>query len=406
MAVVWPRPQRLLPPKLVEALDAVQAGQVDQALDLVAQRGDDDALTAEAARLVRGLAAHERGEHGNALKLLHPLLRSHDETIAMAATLASVELRIDERGFTSALPWLRRARRHAADEAVALTLDAEHARVQLLRRGALAAAELERLQQRLRRKHPAAVHASLHLLRGERALFVGDLQEAWRSVRLARPYVTSARLAALRRRHEELDALLNRDPVAEVEDWERPLRPMTRAAIAELESEPWRVWIDRRLCQVRFRSAVDAPVQTLHFAEARRAWELLETLLAAPRQRLDWSRAATLLSLPNEASVRSRAGRLTELFEGIGAGACWSVSQRGIVFAEARFVIAHPIEPLPPVQRHALAALAQRPGSTSRRLAQKLAAPTSTMVRRLGALRRRGWVRLVGGGRDARYYVI
>jgi DNA-binding transcriptional ArsR family regulator len=406
MAVVWPRPQRLLPPKLVQALEAVQAGKVEQALKLIASGQGEDALTADAATLVRGLAAHERGETDRALRLLHPLLRSHDESIAMAATLASVELRAQTRGFAGVLPWLRRARRRAADDAVALTLDAEHARVQLLRRGALGTAEVAGLRQRLRRKHPAAVHASLHLLAAEQAMLAGNLDEASRSERLARPYVGSAQLAALRRRHDELDALLNGDPVAEVEDWERPRRPMSRAAIAEMESEPWRLWVDRRYRRVRHRPAARAGVQTLHFAAARRDWELLDAMLNEPRRRIGWSRALSVLSIANEGALRERAARLTELFEGLEAGSCLRETRRGIGVVEARYVVVHPIDALAVLQQLVLASLAHRPGATARRLARDLDVAPRTLLRHLGILRERGWVRLVGGGREARYHVI
>ena len=405
MAVVWPKPQRLLPPRLVEALEAVQAGKVEQALKLVSSRGGEDALTADAANLVRGLAAHEQGNPTQAARLLHPLLRSNDESIAMAATLASVELRVQARGFTSTLPWLRRARRHATDDAVVLTLDAEHARVQLLRRGALDANEVLRLQDRLRRPHPAAVHASLHLLAAERALFAGELDEAARAERAARPYVAAARLAVLRRRHEQLDALLNGNPVAEVEDWQQPRRPMTRAAIAELEREPWRLWIDRRYRRVRHRKNLEAPVGVLHLSDARRAWELLDVLLDESRRRIGWTRAAGLLEVGEDA-VRKRAVRLGELFEGVGANPCLSAAAAAFALVEKRFVVVHPVENVPALERAALAALAHRPGTSAQRLARKLDVRPRTLVRHLGALRRRGWVRLVGGGRDARYFVI
>ncbi len=406
MAVVWPRPQRLLPPKLVEALEHVQAGRVEQALKLVASRRAEDALTADAAHLVRGLAAHESGDHARAMSQLRPLLRSNDEAIAMAATLASVELRLQARGFTSVLPWLRRARRHATDEAVALTLDCEHARVVLLRRGVLDAAEVQRLQERLRRTHPAAVHASLHLLTAERALFAGDLAEAAQAERRARPYVTSARLAVLRRRHEELDRLLNGSPVADVEDWERPRRPLTRAAMAELESEPWRLWIDRRYRRVRHRPNAQTPFQTLHLAEARRAWSILDVVLDEPRRRLGWGRAADLLALSDAAAARRRGERLVELFESIGAGSSLDITHASCGVIEKRFVVVHGVEALPQIQGRAMAALAERPGTSAQRLAQRLDVRSRTLVRHLAALRKRGWVRLVGGGRDARYHVI
>lgn len=324
----------------------------------------------------------------------------------MAATLASVELRAHTRGFASVLPWLRRARRRAADDAVVLALDSEHARVQLLRRGALGSAEVDRLHERLRRRHPAAVHASLHLLAAERALFAGDLGGASHSERAARPYVASAQLAALRRRHDELDALLNGAAVAEVEDWKRPRRQMSRAAIGEMESEPWRLWIDRRYRRMRYRTAARADAQTLHFSDARRAWELLDATLSEPRRRIGWMRAVSVLSLSHEDAVRKRAAKLNELLEQLGAGGCLRETRSGLGLVEARYVVVHPVGELPVLQQLVMASLAQRPSATAQRLARELDVAPRTLVRHLGILRKRGWVRLVGGGSEARYHVI
>jgi DNA-binding IclR family transcriptional regulator len=50
--------------------------------------------------------------------------------------------------------------------------------------------------------------------------------------------------------------------------------------------------------------------------------------------------------------------------------------------------------------------LAERPGARSTDLQRALGAPQSTVQGRLLSLRNRGLVRLVGGGREARYYSV
>ena len=71
----------------------------------------------------------------------------------------------------------------------------------------------------------------------EHALFSQSLATAARAERAARALVATSQLASLRRWHESLRELLQGSPVALVDDWKRPQRAMTRAEIADLESE-------------------------------------------------------------------------------------------------------------------------------------------------------------------------
>ena len=75
MSKVWPRPERLLPPRLVSALEAVQKGESAEAVKLLHDSDRQDALTRDAATVVRGLAALEEGRVETARRVLRPLLQ-------------------------------------------------------------------------------------------------------------------------------------------------------------------------------------------------------------------------------------------------------------------------------------------------------------------------------------------
>ena len=404
--MVWQRPQRLLPPRVLEALAAVQAGDAPRALHLLGPADREDILTTEAVRLVRGLAAAETGETQRAHQLLRPLLRASDPGVALAATLASVELRMRQRSFAGADPWLRRARRQATDEPTALVLDTALLRLQLRRGGVTTRAELAPLQQRLQRRHPAAVHASVHLLAAERALYAGDLEDAARAERTAHPYVDSAQLASLRRWHLALDDLLRSAPVARVEDWRRPARAMCRAELADLQREPWQLWVDVRHRVVLDRPRVRTPASAIHFDAAPAAWEVLALLLESPEHRLTWPALQRQLASPDAAWPRARASSLLSHLQLANAGALLRVGTAGCSLAARRFVVLRLSQAIPAHQERILAHLAAHPGSRAMDLMRVVQAPRRTLLRHLHALRIGGLVLIVGGGREARYWAI
>ncbi len=404
--MVWQRPQRLLPPRVLDALAAVHAGDAPRALRLLGAADREDILTAEAVRLVHGLAAAETGETERAHQLLRPLLRSADPGVALAATLASVELRMQQRGFASAAPWLRRARRQAADEPTALVLDTALLRLQLRRGGRTTPDELAALQQRLQRRHPAAVHASVHLLAAERALYAGDLEDAARAERAAHPYVASAQLASLRRWHGALVELLRSAPVALVEDWQRPARAMNRSELADLQREPWQLWVDSRHRLLLDRPRPRTAARTIHFDAAPAAWEVLGVLLDTAERRLPWPALQQLLALPDGATARARATRLRAYLQSANAGTLLRVSAAGCSLATRRFVILRLPQSIPAHQERILAHLAAHPGSRGLDLTRVVQAPRRTVLRHVHALRARGLVLIVGGGREARYWAI
>ena len=404
--MVWQRPERLLPPQLVEALEAVHAGDVPRALRLVATSAADDPLTADAVRLVRGLAAAETGEGERAHVLLRPLMTARDGTMALAATLASVELRMQQRSFASAAPWLRRARRQAADEPTALVLDAALLRLQLRRAGAVASDDLVQLQQRLRRRHAAAVHATVFLLACECALYAGQLEAATRAERTAHPYVASAENASLRRWHTVLVGLLQGAPVALVEDWQRPLRAMCRAELADLEREPWQLWVDLRQRKLAARSTARAPLHVVHFAAQPQLWEAWRLLLTAPERRLTWPLLQRGLGSADAAAAREQARLLAAHLAAQAIGAVLRLGATGCSLVTRRFVHLHPPQDLHPVQQQLLAHLAALPGARGQELVRALRAPQRTVQRHLHALRLQGLVVIVGGGREARYWAI
>jgi len=406
MASAWPRPQRLLPPKLLDALDAAHGGEAERALRLVSARDRSDPLTADVVRLVQGLAARERGDGAEALRLLRPLLRADDPALRLSAALACTALQIHARGFAPPAPWLARARRSAADAATALVLDAALLGLELRRRGSLSADSVTQLQNRLRRAHPAPVHAIVHMLAAEQSLYTGDLDAAQRAERLARPYVASAHSAELRRRHAELDALLNGAPVAEVEDWERPARPMTRSEIAALAVEPWQLWVDGLHARVLHRSRQRDAASEILFASQPEAWALLTALLAAPERTLAWPGARQSLGLADESATRQLATRLQQLLERGSGTNILRTGPRGCALVPKRFVHLRPVASLPRTQQQVLALLAERPGVRAAELGDRLGLRQRTLRRHLRALCARGLVRMAGGGRETRYLTI
>ena len=405
-AMVWQKPERLLPPRIVDALLAVHAGDAARALQLLGSSERDDALTADVVRLVRGLAAAESGERPRARSLLRPLLAHADVSIALAATLASVEMRMQQRSFAGAIPWLSRLRRHVSDEPTKLVLDASLLRLRLRRGVLVTPAEVERLQQRLLRRHPAAVHATLHLLACERALYAGELAAAAGAARAAHPYVSSSQLAALRRWHQAMAGLLHGAPVALVEDWRRPWRAMSRAELGDLEREPWQLWVDLRRMQLLERRSMRAEERAVHFAAVPEVWEVWKLLVTAPSRRLEWAALQRALALPEPAAARERAAALQAHLAARDAARLLRLGSRGCSLTARRFVHLHAPEPLHPTQARLLGELSEHPGSRSQELARALRLPRRTALRHLHALRTRALVLMAGGGAEARYWAI
>lgn len=399
---LWPRPERLLPPRLLEALSAAVRGDAPRALELTDSADAADVLAGPVVRLVRGLAAHESHDLERSRAPLRAAARDRDPALALLATQALAEQQVASRRFASARPLVRRLRRrpHAAD--VQIALDALYLWIELLRRGSLNAGSVQEIVGRVERRHAAPVHATVHLLRAERALLGGDLAAAVAAQREARPYVQAADHAILHRRHDAVVRLL-RAPFVEVEDWEEPLRPLSREDLALLEARPWRLWIDTLHRHVRHRPQRDAVARAIDFARAPQLWQALLALLHTPRRRLSWAQLRDLAQLDDDTAARSVAERLARKLR--DADVVLQVQSGGLALVSERFVFVFPLADLPAVQQRLLALLAAQPGARAAELAADGDARRTT-VRHLSLLRQAGYVRLVGGGREARYFLV
>jgi hypothetical protein len=284
-----------------------------------------------------------------------------------------------------------------------LYLEALHVWIELQRRGTIAPATLDELAARLERHHPAPVHATVHLLRAERALLAGELSVAVAAQREARPYVQASRWSALRKRYESVAAAL-RAPFVEVEDWDEPLRPLSREELAQLEARPWQLWVDTLHRRVSKRAARSSDVQSTTFTGAAASvWALLEAVVRTSRRRLSWEQARQALDLPDVEAARALADRVARKLSDIGLDLVRSPS--GASLPAERFIFVFPLAQLPSTQRRFLAQLATHPGARSAELAGDGVARRTTL-RHLAQLRALGYVRMVGGGREARYYLV
>jgi hypothetical protein len=337
--------------------------------------------------------------------LLRPLLQRADPALALQATFGLVELNVRKRRYTRAAALVERARRSTGDTAISLALEAIALRMQLLRQGRTSAEAVAALPLKLRRQHPAAVHATVHLLRAESALMQGDFAAAVDAEDQARSWVRTAHRSLLQKQHVDIRYLLDEAPFAEVEDWLLGRRAVSRAQVAHLENNEWQLWLDFLHLQMRWRHSADAPITTIHFAAAVELWALLAALATAPQQRLTWSRAAAIW--------QSTASETADLAQQLNA---W-VSQRGgpmLIDCSAsagqmrptRFVHLHPTQAIPHVQQLLLGLLAEHPGARAGELERLLDIPRRTLVRHLAALRSAGFVRLIGGGCDSCYSLV
>ncbi len=398
----WPSPERLVAPHVRGALAAALAGDLESARTSMRDADDRDPLAASVVRLVRGLEAVGRGDRARASALLLPCTRERDASMALAATQALVDERIRVRRFAPARMLVRRLQRRLHQPADALWLDAMLAWIDLQRRGTLTDARLVQLESRLERAFPAAVHALVHLLRAEHALLAGRLLQAVAAQREARPYVQSARWAVLSWRHEALVRAL-RAPYCEVEDWEEPLRPVSREEIATVEARAWQLWIDVLHRRIIVRSDAGEPdARDVSIGRDSSTWNFVELLARTPGRRLGWPHAANSLGLEVPA-LEKRATALAEVLR--AAGVSCEVSPRGFALRATRFVFIFPSAAIAPTSRRILAELARKPGARAVDL-EATGAARRTVQRHLAALRDAGYVRLVGGGSDARYALV
>jgi len=397
----WPSPERLVAPHVRGALAAALAGDLDGARTSMRDVDDRDPLATSVVRLVRGLEAVGRGDGARAHTLLLPCTRERDASMALVATQALVDERIRVRRFAPARLLVRRLQCRLHRPADALWLDAMLAWIDLHRRGTLPDARLVQLESRLERAFPAAVHALVHLLRAEHALLAGRLVHAVAAQREARPYVQSARWAVLTWRHDALVRTL-RAPYCEVEDWEEPLRPVSREEIATVEARDWQLWIDLLHRRVVVRTGSGAADQrVVAVGRDTPTWNFIELLARAPGQRLGWSHAVSRLGL--ETAVEKRAAALAEVLH--AAGVSCEVSSRGFALSATRYVFVFPSAAMAPTSRRILAELARRRGASAADL-ESVGAARRTVQRHLATLRGAGYLRQVGGGSDARYALV
>jgi hypothetical protein len=405
MATIWPRPERLIPPRLVAALEAAQAGHTEKALQLLDDRDRDDALTRDAASVVRGLVALENGRSEAAGRLLRPLLRRADPALALHATLGLVELNVRKRRYTNAAALVERARRLPADDAMALALEATALRMQLLRHGQTAADRVAALPLQLRRQHPAAVHAAVHLLRAEAALLSGDFAAAVAAEEQASSWVRTAQRTLLAKQHESIRHLLDEAPFAEVEDWQLGRRSVSRAQVASLEEQDWQLWVDFLHLSLRWRESPDTPPVVVHFATATEAWAVLAALITAPHRRLTWARAAALIHA-DESATPQQVDTLRSWIHEHGGPDLIETTADGFRLRTERYVVLYPTREIPQTQQLLLGLLAEHPGARANELERLLDIPRRTLVRHLASLRATGFVRLIGGGRESCYALV
>ena len=395
----WPRPEGLVPPRILDALAAVQAGDSNAAARLCLDTDSHEPLGAPTARLVRALIDVERGDRTRAQADLRLLSRHRDPAIAWLAIAARVEAALQARRFAALTPLLARIRARAPDAALRLWIDATVQSVELLRHGTLGRASLDALQARLERGHPAVVHAVVHVLRAERALLTGDLPEAVLAHRDARPYIRACGNAAIVRRHADLVRLL-RVPFVDVEDWEEPLRTVSREELAEIEARDWQMWID--VLHRRVLKRTRAGAEAVSFARLPELWTALEAIVRAPRHNLTWMAACRVLRVATPAAATERARRLAAELRTVGLRL--AMNDDGYGLRDARFVCVLPTAQLPAPALRLLGLLAAQPGARAHDLLD--AASHRTVVRQLQRLRLDGYVRLVGGGAEARYTLV
>jgi hypothetical protein len=391
-----------LPPRLHDALGRALAGDAASAATLCSDLDARDPLTADVVRLVRALAALEAGDQSRGRRDLRSLGRQHDDPgIALLAVTALADDLAIQRRYVAAHRLLQGAEMRFRGRTERLFLAALALGVLLQRRGALDAPALGAVTRRLERRDPPPVHAAVHVLRAEQALLAGDLATAVAAQREARPYVRAAAMAGLRRRQEWLAQAL-RAPFADVEDWDEPLRTVSREELAEIGARPWRVWIDALHRVVRRRRSPHSGSSSLALGPEPRVWRVLEAVLRTPNRQLPWKRA---LNVCGETDLRTLHQRVAELGRALrGIGVKFDTGSEGLRLAEDAAVLVFPPAALPALELDLLGQLAERPGARTAALAPGRS--RRTVVRHLARLRDAGYVRMAGGGAEARYFVV
>jgi hypothetical protein len=198
-----------------------------------------------------------------------------------------------------------------------------------------------------------------------------------------------------------LVTLLEETPFADAEDWQRPLRPVSRSEVADLESAAWERWLDSLHRQIRLRAAGAETV--VAFGSVPELWSALALVARSPRQRLRWEQAAQTMQL-RESRARSR---VESLADHMGEHAdLLRLDDAGYSLRPARFVHLYLARETPDTQQCILALLAEHGVQRASELAARLPCARRTLLRHLGVLRRSAFVRLVGGGRDASYALV
>lgn len=396
----WPRPELLVPPRALAALATAMAGDaVAAAKSLTSDADARDALAVPVVRLVRALAASEAGDRARAASELRLLSRHSDPGVALVALATRLEACVTARRYATAIPIVRRARRRATDPATRLWVDALALRVELARRGTLPAERIDALVERLDRALPACVHAAVHVLRAEHALLGDRVADAVAAHRDARPWVRACGHAALARRQEDMARLL-RAPFVDVEDWEEPQRTVSREELAEITARPWQVWVDALHRRVAHRGR--RGVETLSFAAMPELWTMIELVAQSPHRRLAWNQLVAGLDTAGLEPTRERARRLAGELRTIGVGV--TTNEQGFGFVATRIVSTTPHSALPTTAQRLLSRLAEQPGARAADLAG--AAARRTVQTHLARLRHAGYVRMVGGGAEARYTLV
>jgi hypothetical protein len=396
----WPRPERLLPPRLHDALASALGGDAAAALARCSDSDARDPLTSGVVRLLRALSTLEAGEHTRGRRELRALVRQHsDPGLTLVAVAALGDDLALQRRFVPALRLLRAAQLRQRDRAARLYLAALQLGIELQRRGTLEAAAVGTVARKLERTDPAPVHAAVHVLRAEYALLAGDLAAAVAAHREARPYARSGGIAALRRRQEAVAQIL-RAPFADVEDWEEPLRTVSREELAAIEARPWRLWVDGLHRVVRRRGGTSTA--TLALGPRPAAWRTLQAVLRTPRHHLPWANALDLLGETDVTSVRDRASELARVLREVQVEL--QLGDEGFALPEEKLVLVFAPAALPSLELDLLGRLAEKPGARTAALARGGA--RRTVVRHLARLRAAGYVRMAGGGNEARYFVV
>ena len=125
-------------------------------------------------------------------------------------------------------------------------------------------------------------------------------------------------------------------------------------------------------------------------------------MLRTPRRHLPWKNARILLGETDPVALRERAAELAQALAEVQVEL--QRGDDGIGLAEEKLVLVFPPASLPALELDLLGRLAERPGARTSSLGRGRSG--RTVVRHLARLRAAGYVRMAGGGNEARYFVI